>query len=216
MRNSMNFGLMAGVALLVAAMVGVTVAEESKDTLQSSWNDYPAKWVKSSGLPGGTAEWGPRAEEEATPSEDQQMEPSEPRGRIHLPPPWLIQRRYQQQQSKPSGGFASGGGKTGGSAYYGGKHGGFGWGKTQGNQGGFSWGKTRPRQAQQGFYPRGDAQTPQPAGDQANSQLDELHRYIQQLEEKNRALQELLDRINAYNANNDTDPDTTNNETPLE
>ena len=110
MRMLLKSGTWLGVALLAAAMVSAAVAEEkSTDTLQGSWNDYPAKWIGND-IPTVTPppdEIPPATnfppEQPPTPIPPQQVVPPQtPPGGY---PPGLIPPR-QQQQGKPSGGFA--------------------------------------------------------------------------------------------------------------
>jgi hypothetical protein len=186
-------------------MVGMTVADEpAKDTLQGSWNDYPAKWIGNSEIPTVT----PGPDDPVPPSADyppeqpqtpvppaQWFPPQTPPGGY---PPGLIPPR-QQQQGKPSGGgFAWNGGKTGGGSF-GGKQG-----------GGSSWGKTKPPQSQQGAYPR-------PGGGQADPSQAQLIEYIRALQAQNAQLRALLERLAGQQGmNGERSPDMPSSGVPLQ
>ncbi len=197
MKSAMKSGVL--VAILAAAMVAAAAADEpAENSLQESWNDYPAKWIDNSKqIPGATPAY---LGGEAAPADTLTTPPAEAVPPAQIIPPGTLEvdgypvvrprppiRPPIQQQQGNSGGSYWGGGKNGGSFNWGGGKtgGGFngGGGKTGGS---YDWGKTRPPQSQQGSIPSGGQGTPD---------RDQLLAQIAELQRQNAMLKELLQRL---------------------
>jgi hypothetical protein len=208
MKSAMKSGVLVGVAILAATLVAVTVADEpAENTLQGSWNDYPAKWIENSKqVPTATPTYSGGAA--VSPDTGFLTDPEEPQPPAQIIPPGMlgvddppptrprppIRPPIQQQQSSSGGGFGWGGGKTGGGFNWGGGKdgGGFNWGGGK-DGGGFNWGKTRPPQSQQGSIP---------SGGQATPNQDQLLEQIRELQRQNAMLKALLQRLAEQQAMN--------------
>ncbi len=218
MKSSLKSSVLVGAALLAAALVGTAVADEpAKDTLQGSWNDYPAKWISDPVNAGSLSEnsgfldtsAGTQPPATLIPPADIPLDepPATVRPPILPPERPPIRPPIQQQQ----GSFDWGGGKTGGGFNWGGGKtgGGFNWGGGK-TGGGSSWGKTRPPQSQQGTYPN-------PGGGQGNPDQARLLEYIRALQQQNAELRALLERLAAQQGmNGGRSPDLPSEGIPLQ